>query len=184
MHRFRPGRPGPTSLTSNLGVSFMWFRKIRGVHNLPSTRRSSVRRARLIEIDGYDLLDRRILPAVTATFSAAQGVLTILGDATGNNIAVSRNAAGVVLVNGGAVSVVGGTPTVANTSLVQIFGLGGNDLLALNEANGALPRANIFGGDGNDVITGGSGADLLFGQAGNDVLLGKGGRPPVRRHRQ
>ena len=31
--------------------------------------------------------------------------------------------------------------------------------LTLNEANGALPRANLFGGAGNDVITGGSGDD-------------------------
>src|SRR5262249_50383083 len=39
----------------------------------------------------------------------------------------------------------------------------------------ALPRANLFGGAGNDTLTGGSGADMLFGQAGNDTLLGKGG---------
>ena len=92
-----------------------------------------------------------------------------------NNIAVSRNAAGRILINGGAVAVVGGTPTVANTALIRVFGLGDNDVISLNEANGALPRANLFGGAGNDVLTGGSGADQLFGQAGNDTLLGKGG---------
>ena len=69
----------------------------------------------------------------------------------------------------------GGTPTVANTSLIQVFGQAGNDNLALDETNGALPRANLFGGDGNDTLTGGSGNDMLFGQAGNDTLLGKGG---------
>ncbi len=89
--------------------------------------------------------------------------------------AISRNAAGSILVNGGAVAVSGGTPTVANTALIQVFGQGGNDTITLNEANGALPRANLFGGAGNDVITGGSGNDQLFGQAGNDTLLGKGG---------
>ena len=47
--------------------------------------------------------------------------------------------------------------------------------LTLDETNGALPRANLFGGGGNDVLTGGSGDDQLFGQAGNDTLLGKGG---------
>ena len=73
------------------------------------------------------------------------------------------------------IAVVGGTPTVANTALIQVFGLGGNDTITLNEANGALPQANLFGGAGNDVLTGGSGADQLFGQAGNDTLLGKGG---------
>lgn len=113
--------------------------------------------------------------AVFASFSAQSGTLTVFGDNLGNNIVVSRNAAGQLLVNGGAVNVVGGTPTVANTALIQMFGQGGNDTLALDETNGALPRANIFGGTGNDTITGGSGSDMLFGQSGNDTILGKGG---------
>ena len=92
-----------------------------------------------------------------------------------NSITVSRDAAGRILVNGGAVTVSGGSPSVANTALIQAFGQGGNDVIALNETNGALPRANLFGGAGNDTLTGGSGADQLFGQDGNDTLLGKGG---------
>ncbi|MFL6013065.1 MAG: calcium-binding protein, partial [Gaiellaceae bacterium] len=111
--------------------------------------------------------------AVTATFSG--GTLTVFGDGAGNAITVSRDVAGRILVNGGAVSVRGGTATVANTSLVQVFGLAGNDTLTLNEANGALPKASLFGGADNDVLTGGSGNEQLFGQAGNDTLLGKGG---------
>ena len=43
--------------------------------------------------------------AVTASFSAATGVLTVFGDNLGNNIVVSRDAAGQILVNGGAVAV-------------------------------------------------------------------------------
>src|SRR5204863_332834 len=74
-----------------------------------------------------------------------------------------------------AVTVLGGTATVANTSLIQVFGLGGADAISLVESNGALPAALLFGGDGNDTLTGGSGNDQLFGQAGNDILLGKGG---------
>src|SRR4051812_30948235 len=112
--------------------------------------------------------------AVTATF--ANGTLSVFGDGANNTITISRDAAGRILVNGGAVTVRGGTATVANTSLIQVFGLVGNDTLALNEANGALPAASLFGGGDNDVLTGGSGADHLFGQAGNDTLLGKGGR--------
>src|SRR3954452_1064232 len=111
--------------------------------------------------------------ATTATFN--NGVLTVLGDNAANTIVVSRDAAGRILVNGGAIAVIGGTPTVANTTRVQVFGQGGNDVLTLSEANGALPAANLFGGAGNDVLTGGSGADQLFGQGGNDTLLGKGG---------
>jgi len=61
----------------------------------------------------------------------------------------------VFLINGGAVTVTGGKPTVANTVMSSIFGQGGNDTITLNETNGALPAAQIFGGMGNDVITGG-----------------------------
>ena len=111
--------------------------------------------------------------ATTATFS--NGTLTVFGDSLANNIQISRNAAGQILVNGGAVRVAGGTATVANTSLIQVFGQGNNDVVNLDEASGALPRANLFGGAGNDTLTGGSGADQLFGQAGNDTLFGKGG---------
>jgi Ca2+-binding RTX toxin-like protein len=120
-------------------------------------------------------LDDRILLAVTASFSPAAGILSVFGDAANNNIVVSRDAAGKILVNGGAVAVLGGVPTVANTALLQVFGLDGNDQISLSEANGALPAANLFGGAGNDTLTGGSGNDLLFGQSGNDTLLGKGG---------
>src|SRR3954454_4147570 len=110
--------------------------------------------------------------ATTATFSA--GTLSVSGDNLANAMAISRDAAGRILVNGGAVAVLGGTPTVANTTRITLFGLGGNDTLTLNEANGALPAAQLFGGAGNDTLTGGSGADQVFGQGGNDTLLGKG----------
>jgi Ca2+-binding RTX toxin-like protein len=153
----------------------MWKPKFRNAQNARSGRQRPLRRVGLADLTGLELLDRRILPAVTATFSASQGVLTVIGDAQDNTIVVSRDAAGSLLVNSGAVTVLGGKPTVANTSLIQMFGLGGNDNLSLKETNGALPKSNIFGGDGNDVLTGGSGADLLFGQGGNDTLLGKGG---------
>ena len=80
--------------------------------------------------------------AVTASFSAATGVLTVLGDNLGNNIAVSRDAAGQILINGGAVAVLGDVPTVANTALIQMFGQGDNDTLTLDESNGSgMPHA-------------------------------------------
>src|SRR5215203_1211109 len=113
--------------------------------------------------------------AVTSNFTPNAGILSTLGDSLNNNITVSRDAAGKLLVNGGAVAVLGGTPTVANTSLMQVFGQGGNDTITLNEANGALPRANLFGGAGNDVLPGGSGADTLLGKGGSDFLFGGAG---------
>src|ERR1700722_2407169 len=113
--------------------------------------------------------------AITATFIPAPGLLTEAGDNGNNSIVTSRNAAGQLLVNGGAVPVLSGPATVASTSVIQAFRLDGDDTIALNETNGALPAADLFGGPGNDTLTGGSGNDLLFGQAGNDILNGKGG---------
>ncbi len=136
--------------------------------SLTARRRQSVRAA-------VEAVERRTMLAVTASFVASSGVLSVIGDSLDNPITLSRDAAGTILVNGGAVPVVGGPATVANTSLLQVFGQDGNDTITLSEVNGALPASNLFGGAANDVITGGSGADQLFGQAGNDVLLGKGG---------
>ncbi len=120
-------------------------------------------------------LSDRVLPSVSAIFVSGAKLLSVFGDSHDNNIVISRDAAGKILVNGGAVNIPGGTPTVANTTRIQVFGLSGNDSLSLDEANGALPSASLFGGAGNDTLMGGSGNDQLFGQAGNDALLGKGG---------
>ena len=111
---------------------------------------------------------------ITASFSPDAGLLSVFADSLDDLIRLSRDAAGNILVNGGAVVVQGGQPTVANTSLMQVFGQTGNDTITLDETNGAMPAAQLFGGNGNDTLTGGSGDDLLFGQAGNDILLGKG----------
>ncbi|MFO1302137.1 MAG: calcium-binding protein [Burkholderiales bacterium] len=115
------------------------------------------------------------LQGITSSFSSSSGVLTTNGNGQGNAITFTRDAAGNILVNEGSVHITGGKPTVANTSLLQVYGQGGDDVITLDESNGALPRANLFGGAGNDTLTAGSGADMLFGQAGNDTLLGKGG---------
>jgi Ca2+-binding RTX toxin-like protein len=113
--------------------------------------------------------------AIKASFTSGAGLLSVFGDDLDNAVTISRNAAGLILINGGAVQVTGGQPTVANTSQMLVFGQAGNDMLVLDESNGALPPAQMFGGTGNDTLIGGSGGDLLFGQSGNDTLLGKGG---------
>jgi Ca2+-binding RTX toxin-like protein len=152
----------------------------RPLTSLPSSRGAVRRRTARRLVAGTAVA--ATFAAVTATTAQAavtaslrSGVLSVNGDSLGNTITISRDAAGKILVNGGAVSVIGGTPTVANTAKIQVFGLDGRDTVTLSEANGALPAANLFGGSGDDVLTGGSGSDQLFGQAGNDTLLGKGG---------
>ena len=123
--------------------------------------------------------------AIKASFSPSAGLLSVFGDSLDDTITVSRDAAGQILVNGGAVPVMGGPATVANTTLIQVFGQGGNDTIALDETNGALPAAQLFGGDGNDTLTGGSGNDQLFGQARQRHPPRQGRqRSAVRRRRQ
>jgi Ca2+-binding RTX toxin-like protein len=113
--------------------------------------------------------------ATTAKFFPIAELLSVLGDDLSNTITVSRNAFGSILVNGGAVPILGGTATVANTGLIQVVGRAGNDTISLNETNGLLPRASLDGGAGNDTIKGGSGADVLIGGDGNDAVTGARG---------
>ncbi len=113
------------------------------------------------------------IATISAVFSG--GILTVTGDNHDNNITVSRNAAGLLLVNGGIVTITGGAPTVANTTQIKIFGLAGNDTLLVDDSNGPMPPAFLSGGDGNDTLTGSASDDTLDGGAGNDVLNGRGG---------
>ena len=57
--------------------------------------------------------------AIKANFSPTPGLLSVFDDNADDTITISRNAAGQILINGGAVSVDGGQPTVANTALMQ-----------------------------------------------------------------
>src|SRR5262249_46183022 len=71
-------------------------------------RRRPSRRVPLVEHTGIELLDRRVLPAVTAAL-APDGTLRVVGDELDNTIVVSRDAAGTILINNGAVPLRGAT---------------------------------------------------------------------------
>lgn len=112
---------------------------------------------------------------IIASYDPIAFDLTVAGDLGNNAISVSRNGAGSLLVNGGTVPVSAGAPTVANTDLIEVSGDLGDDTIALDETNGALPSAELVGGGGGDTLTGASNVDTLLGEAGNDTLLGRGG---------
>jgi Hemolysin-type calcium-binding repeat (2 copies). len=133
---------------------------------------TSVARKRIRQGQNFE---RKTTMTISATFIPGAGQLTATGDNLTNTIAFARDPAGTILINAGNIAIVGGTATVANTATIQAFGQGGNDTIALDETNGALPAAQLFGGAGNDTLTGGSGNDQLFGQGGDDILNGKGG---------
>src|SRR5687767_3753241 len=117
-------------LRSNLGTSLTG--RFRNNHMV---RRAATRAARAVSHTAFEALERRKLFAVTASFLPSSGQLSVFGDNLDNNITIQRNAAGALLVNGGAVAIRGGTPTVANTALIQVFGQGGNDTITLSETN-------------------------------------------------
>ena len=144
-------------------------------------RRKSVRRSpapatrRTRSAFTIEPMESRLLLSVSAVFSPADALLTVHGDNQNNVIEVSRDALGSILVNGGAVSIEGGTPTVDNTSLIQVLGQGGDDILSINETSGLLPRANLSGGSGDDTLVGGFGNDEIDGGNGNDFIDGSRG---------
>ena len=125
------------------------------------------------KLSGIEALEDRRLLAITATFSASTGTLSVVGDETDNVIEISRSIGGQIFVNSGQVAISGGAPTVANTTRIFAFGLDGNDQISLNEVNGAMPESIMLGGSGDDLLVGGSNADTLIGASGNDTLRGQ-----------
>src|SRR5215813_69528 len=107
---------------------------------------------------------------VSSRFNPATGVLTATGDNHDNTITVSHDATGAILINDGAVPIVGGTPNVANTTQIQLSGRGGDDVITADSSS-TVP-VTIDGGAGDDTITGGGGADILYAGAGNDIVTG------------
>ena len=113
--------------------------------------------------------------AISAVFKPITGILTVIGNELDNSINISRDGAGTILVNNGAVPVTGGAATVANTVLVEVFGRAGNDQLTMDQSGGALPPAHLFGEEGADTLTGSTAVDQLFGGPGADTLNGRSG---------
>src|SRR4051794_4856716 len=113
-------------------MALSWVRRLFQKKPRPISRsgRQQPKQGRFLP--ALEPLDQRILLAITASFSPTAGILSVFGDANNNTIVVSRDAAGQLLVNGGAVAIQGGAATVANTTLIQVFGQDGNDNLSLN----------------------------------------------------
>ena len=93
-------------------MALSWFKR-SSKKSRPLSRSGPTKLWRNRFLPELEPLRDRILPAVTALFTPGTGTLTVLGDAQDNTITLSRDAAGHVLVNGGAVAVQGGVPTVA-----------------------------------------------------------------------
>ena len=125
---------------------------------------------------GFDASSASTLtvPAIVSTFS--EGVLSSLGNEQANAIVFSRNAAGTILVNNGTVPVTGGTPTVANTTLMQSDITTGSDVLT-NASRPMVGQAEYVVNSGL-TYSGPSGvnATALYNVVGSRILEA-GARP-------
>lgn len=131
-----------------------------------SRKNKSARRATLIEA----LESRQML-----SVSVSNGTLTITGTSGNDTITVVNDAVTkdmlVVSVNGK----LNGVDAV-KLKRINISALEGNDLVFIDQSNGAITLPiNVAGGSGNDTMTGGSGPDILQGGRGDDVIRGSGG---------
>jgi hypothetical protein len=107
--------------------------------------------------------------------SVIKGALIINGTTGDDTITVSNDPVTKKMLR---VSVNGQLNGVDSVGLkrINISGLEGNDLVLIDQSNGAITLpVNVAGGSGNDTMTGGSGADLLQGGRGNDVIRGATG---------
>ena len=110
----------------------------------------------------------------TASFAAASGILTVVGDDASHTYLVGRDATGNIQIRreGVLMAILGGIPTIANTTLIQILGGTGKDQMSVDPSASGMPPIHLFGGGGDDVLTGGIGVDVLVGGPGNDTLTG------------
>ena len=105
----------------------------------------------------------------TVTDSAGNDYLYFVGSTNGATVNLGLTTPQVVNANL--------TLTLASaTSIENIYGGSGNDILIGNSLNNALYGDGgddvLSGGDGNDALNGGAGADALDGGDGNDSLNG------------
>src|SRR5262249_13011119 len=99
-------------------MALSWFRRALKRKSGPASGTGRKKPGHDPFVPALESLDDRIAPAVTALFSPTAHTLSVFGDNLDNTITVSRDAAGTILVNGGAVAIQGGAPTVANTTLI------------------------------------------------------------------
>ena len=101
-----------------------WIRQLFNKKSRPFSRSGRCQPNPSRFVPAFEPLDERILPAVTASFSAGTGIMSVPGEARDNTIVVSRDVSGQILVNGGAIAIQGGlfcSDRGQHLTLIQIF---------------------------------------------------------------
>lgn len=106
-----------------------------------------------------EALESRDCPAV----NFFNGVLTLTGTSGDDTLTVTQT--------GSTISAEGQSFDAASVKRIVITGLDGKDTIT----NNTSIVSNLYGGNGDDIITGGMGVDHVFGGHGNDTITGKAG---------
>jgi Ca2+-binding RTX toxin-like protein len=113
-----------------------------------------------------------IFPAIAMVNDGRTEWIAVAGTGGDDDVRISTNRNGrvVVTVNGERVDV----PDAPDPERVIVYARGGDDRVQVS-GRVRIPL-EVYGGDGNDVISGGDGPDILVGDAGSDTLSGGRGR--------
>jgi hypothetical protein len=138
---FRPNVNRFMRLLTKVGAAWTGTALIPADISLPPARKQPLQ---FFSTTPRVIWDRRRFKAGVASGPAvfAGGVLTVIGTANDDTIIVAQDGAGTLLVeiNGSAIPIIGGPATLANTTLVKVFGLDGNDTLTIGtRANASRP---------------------------------------------
>src|SRR5262245_12571146 len=123
-------------------------------------------------IPRFETLDSRLVPTVTAAFDSVGHLLLIAGDDAADDVAISRTAAGDILVNGSATGA-----TLTNCDTIQVNAGGSDDAITIDQTIGAFAGGFTAEGSGTGEIefqlSGGAGDHdmlILLGTTGPDTI--------------
>src|SRR5260221_9562391 len=119
----------------------------------------------------FESLEIRVL--LSATFDSTTGLVKVTGTPLADSIRLTQSGLVLTLLDNGASS----TFDATKVKQISVYGLGGNDMIALRGPGGGdvSIRSLLDGGDGNDTLTGGLAGDQHSGGAGKEPRDGKRG---------
>jgi Ca2+-binding RTX toxin-like protein len=111
-----------------------------------------------------------------------KGTLYVTGNAASSRLALRLGPTGLLEVDVGDDGTAEYKFDRSTFSRIVVDGGGGDDVIRMDESNGAFTNqeaVTLMGGDGNDTLTGGVGAETFYGGAGNDTIDGRQGNDVV-----